>query len=265
MAQLSRPYQIGLAAIVLLAAVWLVLLQGHSSSPSSPASSAAVAPASTAPAATASTNVGSKSSSSTASKAASPSAPGMAGLTRAIEKAHGAATISQQTNAHLQEKSAQASSPSTTTTGAATNAAQAKAVTSTPTTTAAPSTAAAAPSTTKAAPAPNVASRVNSPTKERTVEAQLAHGKIALILFWNPKGADDQEIHRAVGQLHSKGIAVNEASASDIASFGTITRGIQVYATPTLLIVNKKGQTIVLTGPQDAFVVEQAISEARHP
>jgi hypothetical protein len=106
---------------------------------------------------------------------------------------------------------------------------------------------------------------VNSPTKERVIEAQLAKGKIALILFWNPKGADDQEIHKAVGQLHAKDVAVNVSSAKEIASFGTITRGVQVFGTPTLLIVNKQGATITLTGPQDAFAIDQAISEARHP
>jgi hypothetical protein len=260
MAQLSRPYQIGLGAIVLLAAVWMLLLQGHSASTSSPASSASVAPA--APATT--TNSVSKSSSSSSAKqsgsSAHSSAPGVAGLTRAIEKAHGAATTSDKTNQQLQEKSAQASSSGTS--AAPATAAPAKVVTPSTTST---STAAAAPaSTTKSSAAPSVASRVNSPTKERVVEAQLAKGKIALILFWDPKGADDQEIHKAVGQLHAKNVAVNVSSAKEIASFGTITRGVQVFGTPTLLIVNKQGATIMLTGPQDAFAIDQAISEARH-
>jgi hypothetical protein len=32
-----------------------------------------------------------------------------------------------------------------------------------------------------------------------------------------------------------------------------------------LLVVNKKGSTITLTGLQDSFAIQQAISEARHP
>ncbi len=37
-----------------------------------------------------------------------------------------------------------------------------------------------------------------------------------------------------------------------------------MYATPTLFVINKKGQAIVLTGVQDAFSIEQSIGEAAH-
>lgn len=257
MAQLSRPYQIGLGVILVLAAVWVVLLQGHS--PSSPSSQTPAPVASTA----APAHAAKASPSSTAAKhsgsTSGPSAPGVAGLTRAIDKARGAVSISQTNAKQLQEKSAQASSPTTTSPApAATAPAQAVAPTKT------------APAVTPTAPktpaAPSVASRVHSPSRERAVEAQLAKGEIALILFWNPKGADDVVVHRAVHQLNANSlhIAIDEAPPSDIAAFGTITRGIQVYGTPTLLIVNKKGQTITLTGSQDSFAIAQAISEARH-
>jgi hypothetical protein len=253
MAQLSRPYQIGLATILVLAAVWVVLLQGHS-----PSSSSTQEPA---PVASTPTPASAKTSPSPAAgkhsgSVSGPSAPGVAGLTRAIDKARGAVSISEKNAKQLQEKSAQASSPTTTTQTAAA-AAPAKTVAPTKT---APATAPKTPA------APSVASRVNSPSRERAVEAELAKGKIALILFWNPKGADDVVVHRAIHQLNmgSLHIALNEAPASDIAAFGTITRGIQVYGTPTLLIVNKKGQTITLTGSEDSFAIAQAISEARH-
>jgi hypothetical protein len=256
MAQLSRPYQIGLATILVLAAVWVVLLQGHSPSSSSTqepapvASTPAPAPAKAAPSSATTKHSGSTSG---------PSAPGVAGLTRAIDKARGAVSISEKNAKQLQEKSAQASSP-TTTSQAPAAAAPAKTVAPTKT---APT---ATPTAPKTPAAPTVASRVNSPSRERAVEAQLAKGKIALILFWNPKGADDVVVHRAIHQLNagSLHIALNEAPSSDIAAFGTITRGIQVYGTPTLLIVNKKGQTITLTGSEDSFAITQAISEARH-
>ena len=110
------------------------------------------------------------------------------------------------------------------------------------------------------------------------------------ILFWNPQSAVDSAVQRelqlllavhhglrqdaknpivsrlvkATGlELEGK-IAVNEASAKQVASFGSITRAAQVYQTPTILIVNKKGQTTTLTGLNDAFSIEQAIDEARH-
>ena len=60
------------------------------------------------------------------------------------------------------------------------------------------------------------------------------------MLFWNPAGSNDRAVH---GQVHSvggsrKGVDVFESSAHNVASFGTITRAVQVYGTPTILIVN---------------------------
>ncbi len=87
-----------------------------------------------------------------------------------------------------------------------------------------------------------------------------------MILFWDPSGSDDRSVHNALRSLrgdHKLNIAINEASASEVASFGTITRGVQVYGTPTILIVNKEGQAHTLTGLQDSFAIAQAVSEAR--
>ncbi len=56
---------------------------------------------------------------------------------------------------------------------------------------------------------------------------------------------------------------MHEASAGQVTYFGSITRGVQVTGTPTLLIINKHGRTIILTGLQDAYAIRQAIAEAR--
>lgn len=284
MAQLSRPYQIGLAAIVLLAAVWLLLLQGHSSSPAGSATTAAVptvtSTARTSPAKSSST-AGVLSKHANAGSSTQPNAPGVAGLGRAITKAQGAVETSQKNAQQLEEKSAQASSatesssatpsaatPTSTSTSA--SAAPAKAVTSTPAAskTAKAPAAAGRPATSPSSSATKAGSHSSTPTRERAVEAELAQGKVVLILFWDPKGADDVATHKAVRQLQSKAglnIAINEAPAGQVSSFGTITSGIQVYGTPTLLILNKHGQTITLTGLQDSYDITQAIQEARHP
>jgi hypothetical protein len=85
-----------------------------------------------------------------------------------------------------------------------------------------------------------------------------------VILFWSPKGADDVAVHKAVQQVRSGKVVVDLASSKEVAAFGTITRGIQVYGTPTLLVVGRKGQTTTLTGLQDAYAIKQAIQENRH-
>ena len=58
-------------------------------------------------------------------------------------------------------------------------------------------------------------------------------------------------------------VSVQAAPASAVASYGSITRGVQVYATPTILVINKQGKAIVLTGLQDTYAIAQAIGEAR--
>ena len=58
-------------------------------------------------------------------------------------------------------------------------------------------------------------------------------------------------------------VAVQEAPASQVASFGSITRTVRVTGTPTLLIINKHGRTTTLTGLTDAYSIDQAIDEAR--
>jgi hypothetical protein len=275
MMQLSRPFQIVLVAFCLFAAVWFFALRGHSSSTGGEGSSAS-SPSSAA---------------SPAAKPAAPStpyhgsAPGVGGLTRAIEKARGAVTQSEQNAKQLQQKSAQASGEASTgkaptTSNAGTQAA--KAVTPNSTTTV-PKAATAVPK--KAATAPNNAATVPksaaSPTAPRgagkskaaatpsmqvTVEGALKRGKLVTVLFWNPKGIVDRTVNRelqSVGRSSGGKVAVFDAVASQVGSFGSFTRAVQVNGTPTIVIVNPHGQATTLTGLTDVFSIEQAIGEAK--
>jgi hypothetical protein len=250
MAQLSRPYQVALAAIALLAAVWFLALRGHSgtsgggASTSPPQQVPAVAPA-------------------------SPyhgSAPGVAGLTRAIEKARGAVAESQANATQLKEKSAQASSASRASS---------------------PSSAAAASSTVAVRPSPSAVHRdstrtgasgavspsprhASATTRQALVEGELKQGRTVIVLFWNRKGADDVAVRgellalqRNSGLPQDRHIVVHDASAGEVGSFGSFTRAVQVYSTPTILIILPDGKTKTLSGLTDAYAIQQAISEAR--
>ncbi len=288
MAQVSRPYQIALGVLVLFALVWAVALRPHSSSeaaaPATPTTSVASQPAQTTAAKSSPNAKGSGSS------IYHGSAPGVQGLTRAIAKAHGAVATSEQNSKQLAERSAQASSTAAagTTTSSATH--------TTPSTSAAksPSSTATAPASTHAAAKqPGIKSKSGvgrTPARQVLVEHALNQGKVAVILFWNPKGSDDvavrdelrllETVHhiirpvartpqvsrllKASGVELGKPFAAFEASAKQVASFGSITRGVQVYSTPTLLIVGKSGKTTVITGLTDYYSIEQAIDEARH-
>jgi len=250
MAQLSRPYQIALAATVFLALIWFVALRPHSTSSSS-------TPVASAPVST---------SAPAAAKAKAPAGTThIEGMTRAVTHAREAVAASQRTA----DKSASASaegpskvtSSSTTVVHPAHAAVPAGTVTKSSVTVTrskhgVPSSKVTVTKTTAhAAPAQQVA-----------VEKQLKQGKVVLVLFWNPKGSDDVAVHKELQAVEKKlggKVAVHYALAKQVGSYGSITKAIQVYQTPTLLLVNGKGLTTTLTGFTDAFSIEQTINEAR--
>jgi hypothetical protein len=292
MAQISRPFQIALVAVCLFAAVWVFALHGKSSNSSSSQSTTVSAPATPAPSASA----------TTPKRRTLGSAPGLKGLSHAIAKANGAVTVTERNNRQLEEKSARASGESTGSSGSAsagTTSTPAKTAThpgTTATSGAATHASTSTPTSTTAAPA-TVKQPIKSttgagriPARQALVERALDEGKIAVVLFWNPKAADDVAVNRELKLLEAvhhlirpfanvpkvrkalersglelqKRFAAFRATPNEISSFGSITQQVQVAATPTILIVNKSGQTTELTGLQDAFSIEQAIDEIRN-
>jgi hypothetical protein len=274
MAQLSRPYQIALLALGLLVVVWFVALRGHTAATST--GGAGSSPAASAPAPTAA---------SEAKAAAAPThvytgpVPGLTGLTRAIAKAHGAVANSQQNAKQVEAESAQGSSAAQTS-STSHSAAAAGAASSTSAHT--PASKGAAVAKHPAAAGSNTAVRAtpskspttgaspknhsSSPNMQASVEAELKQGKVVTILFWNPKATVDRAVQhelQAVGHALGAKIALHDAQADQVGSFGSITRAIQVNETPTILIVGKGGQTTTLTGLTDVFAIEQAIGEAQ--
>lgn len=259
--ELSRPYQIALAAIAVLALAWFAVLRGHGSG--SDGSSAAT-PSISAKSATPSP---SPTASAEAREAAKPShvykgpAPGVEGLTRDVAKAHGAVATSQRNAAELQRKSAQASgeAPAAANGGAgAAKATHAKASTGPAT---APSHSA---STTNTAAATNTPSR---PAQQVQIERELTHGKTVVLVFWNPSASVDQTVRSQALTLAgaSKGrVTVHTALAKQVGLFGPVTEVAHVYETPTVLIVARRGLVSTLTGLIDSYGLQQAVREAEH-
>jgi len=258
MAHISRPFQIALAAIVLFAAVWFVALRGHSSGTESSGSGASSSAPATASQPSSGSSAGSAGSGSSGGSGSSTSpsstyhgsAPGVAGLTRAIAKARGA-VAQQQKSDHA----------STTATPAPTHTTTAPAVTSPAK--AAPTSAA---KTHAAAPAAKTHVKSGVPAMQLQVEGQLKHGKTVAILFWNPQGSVDAVVHRELQAAASKfagKLAVHNARSGQVGSFGTFTRAVQVYSTPTILLINTRGLTSSVTGLTDVFSIEQAVAEVK--
>jgi hypothetical protein len=242
MSQLSRPYQIGLAVLTLLVAVWFVALRGHHGEPNpSPTTS-------------------------TTSSVYHGSAPGVEGLTRAIKKAHGAAAAEQQHANRVNSQSAALAGESAATKSA-----------STPTkTSSAPSSSSASNSSashtssrahrgSSTGPATGAAKGSTSATaRQSAVQHELAHGKVVVLLFWNPKSTDDQAVR---AQLHlmtrrNGHLAIHVATPSEVTSFGGYTRTVQVTQTPATTIINGKNQITTLNGLTDARSIQQTIGAA---
>jgi hypothetical protein len=290
MTKISRPFQIALVAVVLLAAVYFVALRKHSSSSESSAPAPVASTATPATASSASTASGSGTSAS-GSSAASPSsgatgsgtstykgsAPGVDGLTRAIQKARGAVSESEQHANALQQKATAASGTAenlgssatgTAGTAAATTGGTAAAKHSAATTHAASSVAAAVKAKSKTPASKTQATKTASgvPIMQARVERELKHGDVAALLFWNPSGSVDNTVRRALQataqKLHGK-LAISVARSSQVGSFGTFTRTVQVYGTPTILLINPAGKTVSVTGLTDVFSLEQAVREIK--
>jgi hypothetical protein len=290
MTQISRPFQIALLAMGLFVAVWFIALRGHSASTggSGASSSSSSSPAQAGKAAT--TGAPASSSASGAEKAAAAptpiyhgAAPGVAGLTRAIAKAHEAVATSQENAKQLERSSAQASgssvtsgagasttpnphAPATTTSSGSSTAPRAGAQGARERAAATRGAAASKAASSGARAARPGSAKASRPAMQATVERELKHGKVATILFWNSRASVDESVHRelqAVGRSLGGQIAVHNARAAQVGSFGSITRTVRVYQTPTILIVNPHGQTTTLTGLEDVFSIEQAIDEAQ--
>jgi hypothetical protein len=265
MDRISRPFQIALAAVALLALVGVVALHRPSGGSSGAKSSAQPVAAASTPAKASAPRASSSAAGKTGGTGAGVyhgSAPGVEGLTRALAKAHGAVATSQQNAKQLQEKSEQASGASTSQSSTAAASSSAGASTAPARTTTTP--AATAPAKPKVAP--HHAARVPGLANQHLVESELKHGKVVALLFWSSKGSDDVAVRDALRKLAGSDhrFAVHVNAAKQVASFGSITRGVQVFGTPTILIVGKHGRTIVLTGLQDAYAIQQAVKDARH-
>jgi hypothetical protein len=254
MAQISRPFQVVLAAFVLFAVAWFALLHrpGTTSSGSSTPASVAhsVAPHPHAPTQTRTT-----SHTRTTTQ------------TRTTTHTHAAAPAHAKVQTHTTTVTHHTTSVThTAAKGASTHHHTSVTVHHTSVThTTTHTTAAAHKPATQHTPAASAQSPT-TPAMQATVAAELKQHKVVLLLFWNPSSSSDAAVHRQVQIVAHKlghSIAVHASAASQVGSYGSITRDIQIYQTPTLLIVNPQAQVTTVTGYTDAYSLEQTIREAR--
>jgi hypothetical protein len=281
MTHVSRPFQLVLVVFGLFAAVWLVALRGHNSSTGSTSSSSAPAqPAGSHDHASASNAGSAKTHTSAPSHGAVHSHTSVT-----VHGAHGTVHASSSTthsdhltkprtatsrhgahgSAHTGAAVGGAGAAATAHSGHGANQAGAGAAGAGSSSASAGATSGAGTSAGRAANGGKTAAP-GTPAMQLAVEHELAQNKTVLILFWSPRGSEDVAVRQQVpiaARALGRSVAVHYALPHQVTQYGKITNSVQVNQTPTILIVNKRGQTTTLTGLTDAFAIEQAVGEAR--
>ena len=97
----------------------------------------------------------------------------------------------------------------------------------------------------------------------RPVKHALDAHKVVVILFWNRKGADDRSVKSSIDRLpHRKRVAVFSDSVKHLSRYTRVTAAASVSTTPSLVVVNRKGQAEVITGYLDYQTIGQYILNA---
>jgi hypothetical protein len=128
---------------------------------------------------------------------------------------------------------------------------------------AAPTTAVPAkPSTTSSTAPKGDVSKAGLPVP---VAKAVAQKKVLVMLFWNPRAADDKVVRnelRSVGSRHKKDVFVHVANVKDIARYAPVTRGAEVQQSPSIVVVDRSREATVLTGYSDRETIRQTVFDA---
>jgi hypothetical protein len=244
--QISRPFQIALVVAVVAGALYLFVFKSSGNSGNS--------------------NTGPVAS----SQPALP--PGVAGLNRAIAKAHQAVSISNaQSSGAVNANVTATSTPTAGPNAAPAAAAKPAAATAQP-------AAAAKPGAAAAKPAAAAAARPVTPAKPaapvRTAQSpaqQLAQVKSALnahhvvaMLFFNPTAINDKTVQHELSTVPEHGNLVYKLAVplSQIGSWSGLVNQVQINYSPTLVIINRNYQAYVLPGFASSYEIAGRISDA---
>ena len=103
-------------------------------------------------------------------------------------------------------------------------------------------------------------------TLPRPVSRALDAHKVVVLLFWNPRAVDDRSVRKAVAGVSRRGgkVAVFTDRLKHLARYTKITAAANVVQTPTLIVVDRKGQAQMATGYMDSVSVDQHVVDALH-
>jgi hypothetical protein len=197
---------------------------------------------------------------------------GVGQLQSAVNQAHGAVTTSNQANAKLGAPTATTAAPASPAKSVSKAAPVTKAAPATTAKAAVPATNAkdkpatkahTAPVKSKAAAAPKTAP-VSTADQVTAVENAIRDHEVLAVLFYNPAAADDQSMVKelaAVPMQHGQLVRV-AVPVSELTQFAAITTKVPVVTSPTLIIIDAKGQATTLNGFAGTGEISQRIDDA---
>ena len=92
----------------------------------------------------------------------------------------------------------------------------------------------------------------------------IAEKKVLVMLFWNPRAADDRAVRREIRALpsHRGRVSVHVANIAKVARYASITRGVNLAQSPTTVVVDAKLGATPLVGFADRAEIDQVVSDA---
>jgi hypothetical protein len=187
----------------------------------------------------------------------------------AISKAHQAVALANGTSRAQARTDATtpASTTPATTTPATTASTTATASTLSPTNPAS-TKATAAKSATKSAKASAAVKHVSvaAAAKARVAATQTAikNGKVVALLFYNPKGSDDQAVKAELAAIPTNGSKVFklEVPLAEASGYPFITKNVQLDTSPTLVLIDRSKQATTIVGYTDPYEISTRVADA---
>lgn len=91
----------------------------------------------------------------------------------------------------------------------------------------------------------------------------LRQGRIAVLLFWNPRSSDDRAVREAVRRVdRRRGRAtVHVASLEQIADYAPLLGDVPVAGSPTVLVIGRDRSARVITGLTVTGEIDQVVAD----
>jgi hypothetical protein len=108
--------------------------------------------------------------------------------------------------------------------------------------------------------------RHRAPDPAAPVLAALDDHRVAVLLFWDGRTADDRAVRSAVAHVdrHHGRVRVFVARLGAVADFAAIVSSAGVTASPTVLVIDAERQVRKISGLTVASEIDQAVQDALH-